>query len=203
MILYHFPTSPYARRVRLALAHKGLRAELRDARASAEHAAEVRRIHPLATVPVLVDGERIVVDSMAIVQYLDAIQPAPPLWPEGIARAEAVEILEVLDRGLGILTDIGMRYSPVNEQARAEHVGRSQRALEWVAAKADREFLAGDRWSVADMGVVASVLWLEGLPARAAAFPPAKQVVDLGWTIPPALVRWVDRHRTRADVTSL
>jgi glutathione S-transferase len=36
MILYHFGTSPFARRVRLVLAHKSCSVELRDPRANPE-----------------------------------------------------------------------------------------------------------------------------------------------------------------------
>ena len=85
MILYHFPTSPFARRVRLALAHKKLSAELRDARAVPEHRAEVNRLNPLHTVPVLVDEGTVVVDSTAICHYLERKFPDPPLWPAGTA----------------------------------------------------------------------------------------------------------------------
>jgi len=46
------------------------------------------------------------------------------------------------------------------------------------------------------------VIWLEGLPARTATYPPAKWVVDLGWSLPPALSAWADPHRWREDVLS-
>ena len=68
MILYHFTTSPFAQRVRLTLVLKDLSAELGDARADARHAAEVKRLSPLHTVPILVDGERVIPDSNAICQ---------------------------------------------------------------------------------------------------------------------------------------
>src|SRR6185295_14845026 len=90
MILYHFPTSPFARRVRLALSMKGLSAELRDARTNPEHAGELRRLNPAHTVPVLVDDDHVVTDSMAICHYLDRKFPDPPLWPfRGVEAAAA------------------------------------------------------------------------------------------------------------------
>src|SRR5580692_1629886 len=53
--LYHFRLSPYSRRARLALAHKGLDCELRDARENPALLEEARALVPFRTVPVLVD----------------------------------------------------------------------------------------------------------------------------------------------------
>src|SRR5438046_269018 len=110
MILYHFTTSPFARRVRLALAHKGLVAELRDVRGDATHREELYRLNPFHTVPVLVDGARVVVDSTAICHYLERKVPAPPLWPAGLEGAVAFELAALADTVISVLADIGMRY---------------------------------------------------------------------------------------------
>ena len=53
------------------------------------------------------------------------------------------------------------------------------------------------------MAVVALVLWLEGLPARVAIFPPAGAILGLGWTLPPALSAYAASHRARPDVAAL
>ena len=212
MILYHFPTSPVARRVRLALALKSLGAELRDARNVPEHRAEVNRLNPLHTVPVLVDDEHVVVDSTAICHYLERKFPDPPLWPVGMAGADAFQITALADAVSNILSDCGMRYYAVHAdphfaQVRELVVGRAQRALEALAVRvAERPpsaGLCGDGWSGADIAVYCLVTWLEGLPGRAQHFPPAGQVVSLGWSIPSALTAWADQHRERPDVLAL
>jgi glutathione S-transferase len=46
-------------------------------------------------VPVLVDGDRVLVESMDIVRYLDERQPEPPLYPADPARRE--ELLVFID----------------------------------------------------------------------------------------------------------
>jgi glutathione S-transferase len=212
MILYHFPTSPFARRVRLALAHKSLSAELRDARAVPEHRAEVNRLNPLHTVPVLVDDERVIVDSTAICHYLERKFPDPPLWPAGMAGADAFELMALCDAVSNILSDCGMRYFPLSSaesfpQVRQAMVGRVTRALSElearVIARGDASTLCDSSWSAADIALYCLVTWLEGLPGRAASFPPAAQVVSLGWSLPSALSRWADRHRERSDVLAL
>jgi glutathione S-transferase len=212
MILYHFPTSPFARRVRLALALKKLAAELRDARAVPEHRAEVNRLNPLHTVPVLVDDGTVVVDSTAICHYLERKFPDPPLWPAGTAGAAAFEIMALCDAATNILSDCGMRYFALSQDekfpaVREMMVGRAQRALDAlsarVSARGDGRALCGGSWSAADIALYCLVTWLEGLPARAAHFPPAGQVVSLGWSLPPALAGWADQHRQRPDVIAL
>jgi glutathione S-transferase len=213
MILYHFPTSPFARRVRLTLALKGLSAELRDARAVPAHRDDVHRLNPLHTVPVLVDDEHVILDSNAICQYLDRKVPTPPLWPAGAAGAEAFELAALTDGAINVLSDLGMRYyslhgDPNFQAVRGEMVGRVQRALDLLAKKVTAKGLAGvplcgDRWSAADIAVYTTVSWLEGLPRRAALFAPAAQVVGLGWSLPGDLSSWADQHRQREDVVAL
>jgi len=212
VILYHFPTSPFARRVRLVLALKGLSAELRDARAVPEHRAEVNRLNPLHTVPVLVDGEHVVTDSAAICHYLERKQPEPPLWPASMAGAHAFQLVALVDAATNILSDCGMRYYALHADpnfgaVRDMIVGRAQRALGALASAATERGLGkplcGEAWSGADIAVFCLVTWLEGLPARALHFPPAGQVVSLGWSLPAALSRWADQHRARPDVVAL
>lgn len=213
MILYHYPTSPFARRVRLALSLKGMTAELRDARANPEHAAELRRLNPAHTVPVLVDDERVVTDSMAICQYIDRKVPEPALWPSGVDAAAALELVALADGVIRTLADLGMRYAAFHDHpsfgaVRTEYVGgRVQRSLDRLATTASERrhtpALVGDRWGGADIAVCTLALWLDGLPGRATTFPPAAKVVALGWTLPEALREWAAERRARPDVRAL
>jgi glutathione S-transferase len=213
MILYHFTTSPFARRVRLVLAHKGLGAELRDARANPEHASELRRLNPVHTVPVLVDGDRVVTDSAAICQYLDRKIPEPPLWPSGIDGAAALELVTIADGVIRTLADLGMRYAAFHDHPSFAEVrdvyvaGRVQRSLDRLAKEAsermDAAGLVGDRWSGADIAVCTLAMWLDGLAARAATFPPAGKVVALGWRLPEELRAWTAARKARPDVQAL
>jgi glutathione S-transferase len=209
---YHFPTSPFARRVRLALLHKGLSAELRDVRANPDHQTELRRINPLHTVPVLVDGERIVADSTAILHYVDRKIPGPPLWPEGAAGAEAFELMTLADAVIAILADLGTRYHAFHDhpsfpEVRGQFIGRAQGALDRLAERVkghpEGRALCGDAWSAADIALYTTVAWLEGLPARAKTQPAPARVMSLGWTLPSALSAWADPHRHRPDVIAL
>lgn len=215
MILYHFQTSPYARRVRLVLAHKGLTAELRDARQHPEHMVEVRKLHPLRTVPVLVDEDQVIVDSTAICHYLDRKVPEPPLWPPGAAGAAAFQIAALCDGAMTTIIDLGLHYYPLRDHpnfpsVRAEMLGRAQAAIDALAGLAAAHPPAaplvpmpGDTWGAADMCLYTLVAWLEGLPGRAPTQPLAAQMLGVGWTLPDALRRWAAPHHQRADVRAL
>lgn len=97
--LYHYFRSSASYRVRIALNLKGLPYEavavdLRPA-VSAHRSAEFLALNPEGLVPVLVDGERVFTQSLAIVEYLEETHPQPPLLPrdpEGRARVRALAL---------------------------------------------------------------------------------------------------------------
>ena len=93
MKLYGYFRSSAAYRVRIALNLKGIPWEsvAVDLRApvNAQHTREFRALNPHGLIPVLVDGERTLTQSLAILEYLEETHPQPPLLPhEPAARAE-------------------------------------------------------------------------------------------------------------------
>jgi len=208
-VLYHFPTSPFSRRTRLALSHKGLPVELRDARATPSFLDEARTYSPLRTVPVLVDENGVALaDSTVIAHYLDAAYPSTrPLWPLGRDAHWMYETAALVDFALNTLVDLGSRYfelrdSPSWGKVTLEMVGRAQRALDALGEIAERlegGTVVASGWSAADMWLLTATLWLEGLPERRGANPNVAQILSLGWTLPPAMSQWADPYRVMAD----
>src|SRR5207244_11543575 len=100
---------------RLALAHKGLDVEQRDARADQAHLAEARRLSPQATMPVLVDDGRALGDSTAIATYLDLAYPdRPALFPKGQDAAHAaLNVVVLVDAAMNTLGELGTRFWPL------------------------------------------------------------------------------------------
>lgn len=212
--LYHFALSPYSRRTRLALAHKGLDHELRDARGLPELRAEAGGLVPFKTIPVLVDGGRAMGDSTAIVQWLDRAYPqGPRLWPDGADDAcAALQAAALVDVVLSGVIDPGTRYFALRGDdawgdVKREMVGRGQKAADGLAARVaslgGRTTIAASGWSAADMWLLTLVLWFESMPARASTAPNIAQILTLGFRLPPELSRWADAHRERSDVRSL
>jgi maleylacetoacetate isomerase len=83
--LYSYWRSSASHRVRIALNLKQLACEIvpihlvRDG--GQQRAASYRALNPQGRVPLLVDGDFRVAQSLAIIEYLDALQPAPRLIP--------------------------------------------------------------------------------------------------------------------------
>lgn len=92
LALYSFWRSSAAYRVRIALSLKGQRYEYRAVHlvkdGGEQNAPAYRALNPQGRVPLLVDGDFRVAQSMAILDYLEAKFPEPALVPaEAKARA--------------------------------------------------------------------------------------------------------------------
>lgn len=211
--LYHFPLSPYSRRVRLVLRHKGLEAELVDARSDVAATQMMRGMYAMRTAPVLVESDGLVLgDSNAIANYFEHICPSPSLWPEDPPSvARVAQIIALTDGALGTLIDLATRYYPLRSHdawpaVLADMGARAQGALDGLAAivrNLQHATIAETGWSLGDIWLYTAVAWLDGLPARAPTFAPAAHIVSLGWSLPTELRRWAEGHRLRPDVLSL
>lgn len=82
--LYDSAFSPFARKVRMVLEHKGLAFEAVDGLLKSNHEA-LRAVNGRVEVPALVDGDVVVVNSADIVGYLEFRYPRPAVYPEAAA----------------------------------------------------------------------------------------------------------------------
>lgn len=83
LTLYNWPTSTCSQKVRLVLAEKELAFEDRRLDSSkAENLSDwYLRLNENGVVPTLTHGERVIIDSSVIAEYLDEVFPAPRLSP--------------------------------------------------------------------------------------------------------------------------
>jgi maleylpyruvate isomerase len=97
MKLYGYFRSSASYRVRIALNCKGIafEQELIDLRPPhhAQHSPQFRALNPQGLIPVLVDGDRVLTQSLAILEYLEEKQPQPALLPPGAEARAAVRAL--------------------------------------------------------------------------------------------------------------
>ena len=94
--LHHHPLSTFARRVRIALLEKGIPAELVevDMVAGAHRGPAYRTLNPYGRVPTLEEDGFVLYESTAILEYLEATHPTPPLVPAD-ARGRALVAMHV------------------------------------------------------------------------------------------------------------
>jgi maleylacetoacetate isomerase len=102
MKLYTYWRSSSAYRVRIALNLKGIEYEsvFVNLRTGEQLAAEYLALNPQGKVPMLVDGERTLTQSLAILEYLEETRPEPPLLPgdvHGRARVRSLAQLIACD----------------------------------------------------------------------------------------------------------
>jgi len=170
LTLYYGSGSPYAWRVQLALEHKALPYELKVLSFSAgdTRKPEFLALNPRHRVPVLVDGDFVLYESNAIVEYLDEAYPGrgAPLFP-GDAKARAIVrrlILEVdnySDKSTDVLLDQAFSVKPEERDAKKIADGRQTVVDELVAmTNAMRgDYLAGPL-SAADFALYPLVAFL-------------------------------------------
>lgn len=177
LTLYDCSTAPSPRRARILLAEKGVPHETVavDLRGGEQLGDAFRAINPQCTVPALrLDDGVVLTDNAAIAAYLEARYPTPPLL--GITPLEKAEVASwnwrVEFEGLMAIAEALRNTAPAMKTralpgpvdytqipALAERgIARLKRFLvELDARLADRETIATDRLSIADITAVVAV----------------------------------------------
>lgn len=169
--LHDNPFSPFARKVRLVLAYKGLAVATIDALARTNHDG-LRTVNPRAEVPVLIDGDVTVVNSADIVAYLEHRYATPPVLPSHPAARVTARAWERLADGVfdAILHDISIWTWPTHRrddrppagllEAGFRDIGAILEQME--SALRDQEYLCG-ALSIADFALFPHVSSLKPL----------------------------------------
>ncbi|NKB50535.1 MAG: maleylacetoacetate isomerase [Alphaproteobacteria bacterium] len=102
MKLYGYWRSLAAFRVRIALNLKGIPFEVEsmDLVKGDQFSDAYRKVNPQMVVPALVDGDTVLTQSMAILEYLEDVHPEPALLPAdaaGRARVRSICLISVAD----------------------------------------------------------------------------------------------------------
>lgn len=151
--------SPFARKVRMALEHKGLRFEAIDGLSEAGR-ARLAAVNPRREVPALVDGDVTVVNSSHIVAYLEHRCPERPLYPADPAtRVVALDWERRADTLLdAIVHDVsngGFGFPEGTRPPGLLEAARADLAAMWEALEetlGGREFVCG-AFSIADLAL--------------------------------------------------
>ncbi|MDX2166336.1 MAG: glutathione S-transferase [Deltaproteobacteria bacterium] len=170
MKLYDSQTAPNPRRVRVFLAEKGVSVPVEqvDIVSAENRQPAFRAKNPTGGVPVLeLDDGTCIAESVAICRYFEELHPSPPLMG---TDAKDRAVVEMWQRRMELEL-----FNPITQVFRNGHpffAGRIPQVPEWgeVSRKhaeaslawldrelAQREFVAGDRYSIADITALCGI----------------------------------------------
>ena len=170
--LYHYPLSPFSRKVRLSLAEKKIEVGLVEERYWEKDADFLRR-NPAGKVPVLKMDGRTMSDSTAICEYLEEVYPTPPLLPDApLDRLEARRLVGWFDDKF--YQEVTLKLTGERVYRKVMGTGYPDSTNVKSGAKAikyhldymahlleDRRWLAGNVMSLADFAAAAQLSCLD------------------------------------------
>ena len=198
MILRFSPSSPFVRKVRIAVALLGFDKDITLERADTANPNDsIRRMNPLGKIPVLItDGGQTIYDSRVILEYLDQRAGGGKIIPaEPEPRIEALRLQAlcdgILDASVLTVYEGRFRKPEMHEPKWLElQDGKVERALAFLesappplpdrphvgqialaCALGYRDFRFGEGWRPHHPRLVA---WLDGFAARVPAYAATK-----------------------------
>jgi glutathione S-transferase len=178
MKLFDGGKAPNPRRVRVFLAEKGIEIPLVpiDMGALEHRDAEVASRNPLRRLPVLeLDDGTILSESVAICRYFEELHPEPALFGRGALGQAVVEMWQRRTE-LNLLSAVAQAFRHIHPAMKEWEVpqvpewgeANKPKAVEFLrlldGELANREFIAGDEYSIADITAMIAVDFMK--PAR-------------------------------------
>jgi glutathione S-transferase len=163
MQLWYAPTSPFARKTRIAAHELGLAASLELIEANPWTDTRLRTLNPLAKVPTLVlDSGQALIESAVICEYFDSLAGGGRLFPPpGEARWRALGLQGLAD---GAATAAGRLFA--DEHRRAEErsdamMARFRTAIEASLDQLERQGLEGSLTTIGEVSAAALLGYLD------------------------------------------
>jgi glutathione S-transferase len=207
MILYGSSLSPFARKVLAFAAEKGIALELQPT-GIPDPGPEFLEASPFRKMPAFRDGDYTLADSSAIVHYLEARHPEPPLIPaDPKLRGKTIWFEEFADTilvtcGSKIFFNLivaprflGLPGDP--EAARQAEINDLPPVLDYLesVAPGDDGYLVGDSLTLADIAVAGPFANFRHTDTRVdpARYPRTVAYVER-ILARPSLAQWIERE---------
>ena len=198
-VLYSYWRSSSSYRVRIALNLKGIDYEqvpvhlVRNG--GEQNQPAYREINPLGLVPALVHEGQVIVQSLAICEYLEEAFPMPPLLPadkrgrarvRSIAQSIASEIQPM--NNLGVMQYLKKEMGQTEETVREWYVhwvNRGFSSIEsWLGSRDTGKFCHGDAPGLADCYLVPQVYNAERFNCDLEPYPQIMRITSLCRELP-------------------
>jgi glutathione S-transferase len=191
-IVHGANASPFVRKVRVALAEKGLDYELRPL-FPMNVPAEYRKISPLGKIPALEEDGRALADSSVICAYLERAHPEPALYPSDpyeYGRALWFEeygdsaLAQNVSGALFFQTIVAPRFlqRPTDQAAIDKALTQDIPPIfDYLESQIQaREVIAGTRFSIGDIGIATHFVNMQhaGYRVDASRWPKLARYVD-------------------------
>jgi glutathione S-transferase len=201
--LWSWHLSPFAGKVRIAFAEKGVTVELLEIDPR-KRPPRLRALNPANRVPVLEVGEVAIRESTVICEWLEETHPPPSFWPsDATARAAARGVLRWVDDELTLNFFLSMRKEafgvdptdhPDVVRILRERLVRRWPAVEALLSVTEGPWLAGGETpSLADLAAMPLAV---RLPAWKPDLAPAADSF-------PRTVSWLERLRERPSAAEV
>lgn len=179
MKLYAHPFSSYCQKVLTALYENATPFDFREIGLDDQTAAELEALWPLKRFPVLVDGDRTVMESSIIIEHLGLFHPGPvALLPADPAAALEVRLLDrffdnyVMTPMQKFVFDVLRPADRRDAHGVDEARGLLDQAYAWLEHRLPgRTWAVGDTFSLADCAAAPSLFYADWVHPIGEAFP--------------------------------
>lgn len=183
--LYQFPGSPNSRRVLAVIAHLELDVDLRliDLSKGQSRTPEYLQINPMGRTPTLVDGDFVLWESNAIIQYLtdrareagnpaaDTLLPADPRGRADVTRWQAWQMSHLSPGVQTVVYETLVKRMFMGQEPDAAEIERGLKlyhpnAKSLDAHLAGRTWICTDHLTLADLSIAAVLMYapIAGIP---------------------------------------
>jgi len=158
MALFSDPLDHYSHRVRIVMQEKGVAAELINSDVK-NISKEVMELSPYATLPVLIDRDVCLYDSVILMEYLDERFPHPPLLPVyPVARAHMRLFIQRIEEDWCTLFDKLLEDNLKDSEKKKIRQDFRSHLLSVISILKEKPYFMSDDFSLVDC-CIAPILW--------------------------------------------
>ena len=204
MALFSDPLDHYSHRVRIVMQEKGVAAELINSDVN-NLSKEVIEISPYATLPVLIDRDVCLYDSVILMEYLDERFPHPPLLPVyPVARAHMRLFIQRIEEDWCTLFDKLLEDNLKDSEKKKIRQDFRSHLIGTISILKEKPYFMSDDFSLVDC-CIAPILWrlpLVGIEIKEEAKTrPLHEYMKLILTRPAFLDSLSDEERDIRSIT--